>query len=141
MFFDDVIKYYVLILGSLNILAFTFDDSNRAFRNVLINVNNVKPLPMVDDEANFLLIKDKKIKISGFSDKPAKLRYGVYRYVWENIKDLTIVVVGMGIIPQNCIAVSTSEMISRTRKNASGTSVSGPMSTVYSYNTNVRNTI
>ncbi|KAG2192718.1 hypothetical protein INT47_012055 [Mucor saturninus] len=157
-------KHY--FTGSLNISAFTFDDSNRAFSNVRININNVKPLPMVDDEGNVLPIKAKRMKISDFPDKPPKLTYAVYRYVWENINDPTIVVgksdktaernveafavsfhdmheylVERGIIPQNCNPISINEVISRPRTNATGRPVPRTMSTVYSYNTNVRKTI
>ncbi|KAG2210440.1 hypothetical protein INT47_002382 [Mucor saturninus] len=122
--------------------------------------------PMVDDERIVLPIKAKKIKISDFLDKPPKLTYAVYRFVWDNINDPTIVVgksdktvernveafavsfhdmhehlVERRIIPQNCNPVSINEAISRPRTNATGRPVLRTMSTVYSYNTIVRKTI
>ncbi|KAI7868390.1 uncharacterized protein EV154DRAFT_531327 [Mucor mucedo] len=161
---DSGVKHYFTV--SLNISAFTFDDSNRAFSNVRLNINNVKPLPMVDEEGNILPIKVKEMKISDFSDKPTKLTYAVYRYVWENTNDPTIVVgksdktaernveafavsfhdmhehlVERGTIPQNCNPVSINGAISRLRTNATARPIPRTMSTVYSYSTNVRKTI
>lgn len=73
--------------------AYTFDDSTRAFASVRMSVNGIRPLPNVDEEGTVLPTLATKVRLRDFqrSQQFLKMKYIVYKYVWENIDNNTIV--------------------------------------------------
>lgn len=83
---------FLLLKGPLNITAFTFDDSNRAFCSVKLNVHNIRPLAITDEEGNVIPTDATRIRLRDIESLPlTKFKYLVHKYVWENISNDKIV--------------------------------------------------
>ncbi|KAI7870077.1 uncharacterized protein EV154DRAFT_607637 [Mucor mucedo] len=173
---NPVFQYYFLrfcsvgakhyITGPLNITAFTFDDSNRAFCSVKLNVHNIRPLAITDEEGNVIPTDATRIRLRDIESLPlTKFKYLVHKYVWENISNDKIVfgnttekgthnldsfakalstmhdaLVNKKLIVGGFNPVSTTEKISRPETNAYGRPVPRTTQTVYSYNLEVKRT-
>jgi len=81
------------IVGSLNVSAYTFDDSTKAFANIRLSVTDVRPILQVDDDGLVITTQAKKIRSRDFPKTLnfLKMKFIVYKYVWENIHDSDIV--------------------------------------------------
>ncbi|KAG2191112.1 hypothetical protein INT47_002253 [Mucor saturninus] len=154
---NPVFQYYFLIFcsvgakhyitGPLNITAFTFDDSNRAFCSVKIYVHNIRPLAVTDEGGNVIPTDAKRIRLRDIESLPLmKFKYLVHKCVWENISNDKVVFgntsekVNKKLIVGGFNPVSTSEKISRPETNAYGRPVPRTTQTVYSYNLEVKRT-
>lgn len=63
-------------------------DRTRAFLNLRMNVVGVRPYPNMDDEDNLIQSEAIRMHADRYDNKKApKLRYMLYRYVWEHIDD------------------------------------------------------
>lgn len=81
------------VVGSLNVSAYTFDDSTKAFANIRLSVTDVRPILQVDDDGLVITTQAKKIRSRDFPKTLnfLKMKFIVYKYVWENIHDSDIV--------------------------------------------------
>ncbi|KAG1114520.1 hypothetical protein G6F42_014163 [Rhizopus arrhizus] len=77
-----------LLPGSLNVYAYMNDDNTRAFINLRMNVAGVRPYPNVDDNNNLIPSEAVRMTADKYDNKKLhKLKYMLYRYVWENIEN------------------------------------------------------
>lgn len=67
--------------------AYTFDDSTRAFSSIRLSVDSARPLPTLDDDGNIIGTTATKIRVRDLekNHKFLKLKYILYKYVFENI--------------------------------------------------------
>lgn len=74
--------------------AYTFDDSTRAFSSVRLSVNAVRPLVNMDEDGNVIGTTARRVSVQDFerSHLFLKLKFIVYKYVWEHINDEDIVI-------------------------------------------------
>lgn len=81
------------ITGSLNVSAYTFDDSTKAFANIRLSVTDVRPILQVDDDGLVITTEARRIRTRDFSRNMnfLKMKFIVYKYVWENIHNSDVV--------------------------------------------------
>ncbi|KAI7864538.1 uncharacterized protein EV154DRAFT_534003 [Mucor mucedo] len=164
---NPVFQYYFLrfcsvgakhyITGPLNITAFTFDDSNRAFCSVKLNVHNIRPLAITDEEGNIIPTDATRIRLRDIESLPlTKFKYLVHKYIVfgntsekgthnldsfaKALSTMHDALVNKKLIVGGFNPVSTTENISRAETNAYGRPVRRTTQTVYSYNLEVKRT-
>ncbi|KAI9325625.1 hypothetical protein BD770DRAFT_355443 [Pilaira anomala] len=143
--------------GPLNVSAYTFDGSTRAFSSVRLSVNSVRPLVNLDEEGKVIGTTAPRIDTHLFerNHRFLKLKYIVYKYGWEHIHDEDVVMnrglnveafalqlsdmyeylVTRSIIISNFNPVVMEETISRPATNPTTIRpVPRVMRVVYSYN-------
>lgn len=71
----------------MNVSAFSFDDSTRAFVSIKMTAEDVKPLPMISEEGEVIATTAKRVNVKTLSnEKPyRKLKYIIRKYAMENI--------------------------------------------------------
>lgn len=81
-------------IGSLNVSAYTFDDSTRAFANIRLSVTDAKPIIQVDDDGEIIPTLAKRVRTKEFqrTHQFLKMKFVVYKHVWENIQDQNVVI-------------------------------------------------
>ncbi|KAG0744629.1 hypothetical protein G6F37_013227 [Rhizopus arrhizus] len=67
--------------GSLNVSAYTFDDSTKAFANIRLSVTDVRPILQVDDDGLVITTQAKKIRSRDFPKTLnfLKMKFIVYK--------------------------------------------------------------
>lgn len=80
-------KSNTFYIGPLNVTAYTFDDSTRAFSSIRLSVDSARPLPNLDDDGKIIGTTATKIRVRDLekNHKFLKLKYILYKYVFENI--------------------------------------------------------
>ncbi|KAI9364547.1 hypothetical protein BD770DRAFT_313774 [Pilaira anomala] len=75
--------------GPLNVSAYTFDDSTRAFTSVRLSVDAVRPLANLDEEGHVIGTTARRIRAREFdrTHRFLKMKFIVYKYVFEHIND------------------------------------------------------
>ncbi|KAI7868387.1 uncharacterized protein EV154DRAFT_540880 [Mucor mucedo] len=126
-------------VGSLNVSAYTFDDSTRAFANIRLSVTDAKPIIQVDDDGEIIPTLAKRVRTKEFqrTHQFLKMKFVVYKHVWENIQDQNVVInrglnseafalqlsdmyedlVSKGLIVENYNPVFVEERISRPQSD------------------------
>ena len=78
------------ILGQLGISAYTFDDSNRAFASVRVGLRRIRPIFRQEDDGTIRKTEATMVEEDvGTSNEPLKLKFILYKYVFENWEDET----------------------------------------------------
>lgn len=78
----------------MSVSAYSFDDSTKAFTNVRMNINEVRPLINIDDEGEVIpsnAVRMKEKDYSEIDNQFLKLNYSIYKWVFENIDNPKIV--------------------------------------------------
>lgn len=78
----------------MNVSAYTFDDSTKAFANIRLSVTDAKPILQVDEDGMVIPTQARRIKIRDFAKTHQflKIKFVVYKHVWENIGDTNMVI-------------------------------------------------
>ncbi|CEP08535.1 hypothetical protein [Parasitella parasitica] len=77
----------------MNAYAYMNDDSTRAFINLRMNVVGVRPYPNVDDDNNLIPSTARRMHADSYDNKKLlKLKYMIYKYVWQNIDNEDVVI-------------------------------------------------
>ncbi|KAI9330708.1 hypothetical protein BD770DRAFT_453394 [Pilaira anomala] len=78
------------ITGQLGISAYTFDDSNRAFASVRVGLRRIRPIFRQEDDGSVRRTAARMVEEDvGTSNEPLKLKFILYKYVFENWEDET----------------------------------------------------
>ncbi|KAI7895427.1 uncharacterized protein EV154DRAFT_495917 [Mucor mucedo] len=142
------------LTGPLNVTAYTFDHSTRAFSSIRLSVDSARPLPTLDDDGNIIGTTATKIRVRDLekNHKFPKLKYILYKYVFENIYNEDMVMgkglnveafatqlntsyeklVSEGLIMSNYNPVTVVESVTRPTTDPTLTALT------YSYNESVR---
>lgn len=76
----------------MNVYGYMNDDHTRAFVNLRMNVVGVRPYPNVDDDNNLIPSDAKRMHADEYDNRAnLKLKYMIYKYVWQNIDNEEIV--------------------------------------------------
>ncbi|CEP13552.1 hypothetical protein [Parasitella parasitica] len=84
------VKLLTFAIGTLNVSAYSFDDSNKAFASVRVGVNQVSPIREVDADGRLVgaELADGGVAINDTlfptSMEYRKCRFIVMKYVWDN---------------------------------------------------------
>ncbi|KAI8639033.1 hypothetical protein BD408DRAFT_350734 [Parasitella parasitica] len=75
-------------IGALNAYAYTNEDDTRAFINLRLNVFGVRPYANVDDNNEIIPSEAIRMLADNYdNDSMLKLRYMMYKFVWQNVDD------------------------------------------------------
>ena len=79
--------------GEVNVSAFTFEDSTKAFASIRMRVNGVRPIRQVTEDGDVVPNAAFFVDSSDYSlDHPFfKLKFMIHKHVWENINDTQLV--------------------------------------------------
>ncbi|KAG1450740.1 hypothetical protein G6F46_009366 [Rhizopus delemar] len=131
--------------GSLNVSAYTFDDSTKAFANIRLSVTDVRPIFQVDDDGLVITTETRRIRTRDFprTINFLKMKFIVYKDLNVEAFDLQLsdMYEGLGnliLIEPDLNPVFVEERITRPQ-NEPNTNRPVPqvMKTIYSYNTAV----
>ncbi|KAI9329214.1 hypothetical protein BD770DRAFT_432718, partial [Pilaira anomala] len=76
--------------SQLGISAYTFDDSNRAFASVRVGLRRIRPIFRQEDDGSVRRTAARMVEEDvGTSNEPLKLKFILYKYVFENWEDET----------------------------------------------------
>lgn len=78
----------------MNVSAYTFDDSTKAFANIRLSITDVRPILQVDDEGAVIPSLARRVRTKEFqrTHQFLKMKFVVYKHVWEHIQDQNIVI-------------------------------------------------
>ncbi|OBZ82262.1 hypothetical protein A0J61_09688 [Choanephora cucurbitarum] len=146
-------------IGNLNVTAYTFDHTSRAFASIRMSVDGVRPILQVSDDGHVIPAQAQRIRVRDFDRRQRfyKLKFMVYKYVWENIDEdfvtlsdgssidtfatevsrmyTDLVTRGLAIGSYNPVAVDTA--VNTLDADESNRPVPRTLRTVYEYNDNV----
>ena len=76
-------------IDNLNVTAYTFDHTSRAFASIRMSVDGVRPILQVSDDGHVIPTQAQRIRVRDFDRRQRfyKLKFMVYKYVWENIDE------------------------------------------------------
>ncbi|KAG1050280.1 hypothetical protein G6F43_007439 [Rhizopus delemar] len=127
--------------GSLNVSAYTFDDSTKAFANIRLSLTAVRPVFQVDDDGMVISTFARRIKVKGFPRTSQFLKMkclNVEAFALQ-LSDMYEDLVSRRLIVPNYNPVFVEERISRPQNDPNtNRPVPCVMRTVYSYNVNVK---
>ena len=95
--FALLIESILILLGSLNVSAYTFDDSNKAFASVRIGVTSVSPIREVDHDGHVIGVAfsagcmPASEDIYPSSAEYMKCKFIMFKYVWDNWNNIHLV--------------------------------------------------
>ncbi|KAG1302383.1 hypothetical protein G6F60_008125 [Rhizopus arrhizus] len=144
----------IVIIGSLNVSVYIFDDITKAFANIRLSLAIVRPVFQVDDDGMVISTLARIIKMKDFPRMSQffKMKFIVFKHVWEHINENEVVISrylnvealalqlsDIRLIVPNYSPVFVEERISRPQNDPNtNRPVSRVMRTVYSYNINVK---
>lgn len=77
----------------MNVSAYTFDDSTKAFTSIRLSVDSARPLPNIDDDGNVIATTATRIRTKDYKNmRLLKMKFIIYKYVWERITNDEIVI-------------------------------------------------
>ncbi|KAG1398037.1 hypothetical protein G6F58_011408 [Rhizopus delemar] len=131
--------------GSLNVSAYTFDDSTKAFANIRLSVTDVRPILQVDDDGLVITTQAKKIRSRDFPKTLnfLKMKFIVYKGLNVeafalHLSDMYEDLVGRQLIDSGLNPVFIEERITRPQNDPNtNRPVPRVMKTIYSFNTAV----
>jgi hypothetical protein len=84
----------IVIIGSLNVSVYIFDDITKAFANIRLSLIIVRPVFQVDDDGMVISTLARIIKVKDFPRMSQffKMKFIVFKYVWEHINDNEVVI-------------------------------------------------
>ncbi|CAO0802404.1 unnamed protein product [Mucor circinelloides] len=78
--------------GALNAYAYTNEDDTRAFINLRMNVTGVCPYANLTENNEIIPSRARRMQADRFDNETnLKLKYMIYKYVWQNIDDENVV--------------------------------------------------
>lgn len=78
----------IFILGQLGVSAYTFDDSNRAYASVRVGLRRIRPIFEQNEDGSITKTDAMAVdEDSGNPVVPLKLKFILYKYVFENWED------------------------------------------------------
>ncbi|KAG1089693.1 hypothetical protein G6F42_019910 [Rhizopus arrhizus] len=87
-----IIERTVSLQWSLNAYAYTNEDDTRAFINFRMNVTGVRPYANLTENNEILPSRAIRTSADRFDNElNLKLKYMIYKYVWQNIDDENVV--------------------------------------------------
>ncbi|KAG1037782.1 hypothetical protein G6F43_012787 [Rhizopus delemar] len=130
---------------SLNVSAYTFDDSTKAFANIRLSVTDVRPILQVDDDGLVITTEARRIRTRDFSRNMNFLKMKFIVYKGLNVEafalqlsDMYEDLVGRQLIEPALNPVFVEERITRPQNDPNtNRPVPRVMKTIYSYNTAV----
>lgn len=84
----------IIIIGSLNVSAYTFDDSTKAFANIRLSITEARPILQVGDDGLVVATLARRIRSKDIpkAHQLLKVKFVVYKHVWEHIDDRNMVI-------------------------------------------------
>lgn len=84
----------IVIIGSLNVSVYIFDDITKAFANIRLSLAIVRPVFQVDDDGMVISTLARIIKVKDFPRMSQffKMKFIVFKHVWEHINENEVVI-------------------------------------------------